>query len=85
MKRMPWTPFKIRTASFSPDGFPAGKSICVASPVMTAFEPIAQAGEKHLHLLRRGVLRFVENHEGVVQGSAAHECQRRHFDGAAFD
>ena len=27
----------------------------------------AEAGEEHLHLLRRGVLRLVEDDEGVVQ------------------
>jgi hypothetical protein len=41
----------------------------------------ADAGEEHLHLLGRGVLRFVEDDEGVVQRAAAHVGQRRDFDG----
>ena len=30
---------KMRGGFFQSRGFPAGKSICVASPVITAFEP----------------------------------------------
>ena len=44
----------------------------------------AEPRQEHLHLLRRGVLRLVENDEVVVQGAAAHECQRRHLDRAAL-
>src|SRR5512143_3622661 len=36
--------------------------------------------EKHLHLLRRGVLRLVEDNEGIVQGPSAHECEGRDLD-----
>src|SRR5690606_32196072 len=42
----------------------------------------AHAGEEHLHLLGGGVLSLVEDYEGVVEGAAAHEGQRRHLDGA---
>src|SRR5690606_8774570 len=45
----------------------------------------AEAGEKHLHLLGRGVLRLVEDDEGVVERPAAHEGERRHFDGSLLD
>ena len=40
----------------------------------------AEAGEEHLHLRRRGVLRLVEDDEGVGQGAAAHEGDRRDLD-----
>ena len=40
----------------------------------------AHAGEKHLHLHRRGVLRFVENDERMRQRPAAHEGEGRDFD-----
>ncbi len=44
---------------------------------------LAQPSQKHLHLLAGGVLGLVEDDEGVVQGAAAHEGQRRHLDIAA--
>ena len=40
----------------------------------------AHAGEEHLHLHRGGVLRFVENDEGMGQGAAAHEGERGDLD-----
>ena len=46
--------------------------------------PEAEPGEEHLHLLGRGVLRFVEDDERVVQRAAAHERERRHFDRASL-
>src|SRR5687767_1295644 len=39
----------------------------------------AEAGEEHLHLFGRGVLRLVQDYEGVVERPAAHERERRHF------
>ena len=36
--------------------------------------------EEHLHLRHGGVLRFVQDHEGVVQRAAAHKGQRRDLD-----
>ena len=41
---------------------------------------LAEAGEEHLHLHRRGVLRLVEDDDGVGQRAAAHEGERRHLD-----
>src|SRR5581483_5903980 len=41
-----------------------------------------QPGEEHLHLLRAGVLRLVEDDEAVIQGAAPHERQRCHLDHA---
>ncbi len=40
----------------------------------------ADAGEEHFHLLRRGVLRLVENDEGMMQSASAHVGQRGDFD-----
>src|SRR4029079_17408220 len=39
-----------------------------------------QASEEHLHLLRRGVLRFVEDDESLRERTATHVPQRRHLD-----
>ena len=44
-----------------------------------------EARQEHLHLLGRGVLRFVEDDERVVQRAAAHEGDRRDLDRAALD
>ena len=46
---------------------------------------VAQTCQKHLHLFRRGVLGFVEDNEGVVQGASAHKSQGRDLDGADAD
>ena len=35
--------------------------------------PEPEAGEEHLHLLGRGVLRLVEDDEGVIQRATPHE------------
>jgi hypothetical protein len=48
--------------------------------VTTALRAEADAGEEHLHLLARGVLRLVEDDEGVVQRAPAHEGERRDLD-----
>ena len=45
----------------------------------------ADAGEEHLHLLGRGVLRLVEDDEAVVERAAAHERQRRDLDRAPLE
>ena len=64
---------------------PCGRSIWVTSPVITALESKPEAGEEHLHLLAGGVLRLVEDDEGVVQRAAAHEGERRDLDRAPLD
>jgi hypothetical protein len=46
---------------------------------------LAQAGQEHLHLHRRGVLRLVQHHEGIGQRAAAHEGQRRDLDPLFLD
>src|SRR5262245_23302137 len=45
----------------------------------------ADACQEHLHLLGRGVLRFVQDHERVIEGAPAHEGERRDLDGAALE
>ena len=45
----------------------------------------AEPGQEHLHLLGARVLGLVEDHEGVIQGAAAHERQRRDLDDAALE
>ena len=64
---------------------PLGKSICVISPVITAFESVAEPRQKHLHLLGGGVLRLVEDDERVIQRAPTHKSQRRDFDGPALE
>ena len=44
-----------------------------------------EPGEEHLHLLGRGVLRLVEDDEGVVERAAAHERERRDLDHPALE
>jgi hypothetical protein len=44
----------------------------------------AEAGEEHEHLFGGGVLGFVEDDEGMVEGAAAHVGEGCDFDGAAF-
>ena len=46
--------------------------------------PEPEAGEEHLHLLGRRVLRLVEDDERVVERAATHERERRDLDGAAL-
>ena len=45
-----------------------------------AFRIDAEPGQKHEHLLGGGVLRFIEDDEGVVERAAPHEGERRNFD-----
>lgn len=49
------------------------------------FAFVAEAGEEHHHLLWRGVLSFVEDYEGVVEGAAAHVSEGGDFYDAFFD
>ena len=46
---------------------------------------VAQTGQEHLHLLRRGVLSLVENDKGVVQSPAAHKGQGGDLNGSGRD
>src|SRR5450830_1782279 len=44
----------------------------------------ADAGKKHLHLFRGGILRFVQDDKALVQRTPAHVSQRRNFNGATL-
>ncbi|MNI32848.1 hypothetical protein D3C73_867710 [compost metagenome] len=44
----------------------------------------AQAGQEHLHLFDGGVLRFVQDHERIVERAATHVGQRRDLDDVLF-
>src|SRR3954453_2282537 len=44
-----------------------------------------QPRQEHLHLLGRGVLRLVEDHERVVEGASPHEGQWRDLDDVALE
>ncbi len=63
-----------------PDLVLRGRSICVMSPVITAFGVKADAGQEHLHLFDGGVLALIKNDKGVVQRTSAHIGQRGDFD-----
>src|SRR3546814_16202744 len=55
-------------------------------PYTTLFRAVhAKAGQEHLHLRNRRVLRLVENDEGVGERAAAHERQGRDLDLTARD
>jgi len=81
---MPSTSFSTLSTCFKPDIFSLGKSICVTSPVITAVDPKPIRVQKHFDLLGRGVLGFIQNDKGIVQGTPTHEGQRRHFDDVFF-
>ena len=42
------------------------------------------ARQKHFHLFYGGILGFVQNNERFIQGTAAHEGERRHLNHVAF-
>src|SRR3970040_2300485 len=44
-----------------------------------------EAGEEHLHLLGGGVLRLIEDDEGVIQGAPPHESEGGNLDDAHLD
>lgn len=66
------TPLSTFTACASPLDLPSGQ---VGLRQIARYDhpaPLAQTGEKHLHLFARGVLRFVQDDEGARERSAAH-------------
>jgi hypothetical protein len=78
---MPRTSCRMRRASIRPLFCPLGQIDLRHVAGDDRLGTDADAGEEHLHLFRRGVLRFVENDEGVVQRAAAHVGQRGDLDG----
>ena len=41
-------------------------------------------GQKHLHLLRCGILRLIQDDKGIIQRAAAHICQRSNLNDLLF-
>lgn len=74
MKLIPFTPFRMRSACTSPE-------VCdwegrfASYPPLQSFGIHAHTGEEHLYLLGGGVLRFIQNHYGIVQRASAHESE----------
>jgi hypothetical protein len=63
----------------------ACRSIWVRSPVTTALAPKPMR-VRNIFICSGGrVLRLVEDDEGIVEGAAAHEGQRRDLDAAALE
>ena len=71
---------------FNQAGNPLGREIHLSDIAgHDHFGMEAEPREKHFHLLRRGVLRLIENDERIVQGAAPHKPERRNFDIAPLD
>ena len=85
VKAMPRTPARMRSASIEPALLPAREVDLrdVAGDHRLGAE--ADAGQEHLHLLGRRVLRLVEDDERVVERAAAHVGERRDLDRAALE
>ena len=81
--RSPSTPVSTSPTATSPDFWSRGRSIWVMSPVTTIFEPKPSRVRNIFICSGDGVLRLVEDDEGVVERAAAHERQRRDLDDAA--
>ena len=64
---------------------PVGRSTWVMSAVTTTLRAEPDAGQEHLHLLGRGVLRLVEDDEALVERAAPHERQGRDLDRAPLE
>jgi hypothetical protein len=45
----------------------------------------AETGQKHLHLLRRGVLRLIEDHTRIVECPSTHISERSNLDSSPLD
>ena len=54
-------------------------------PVDDDLRALADAGEEHLDLGGRGVLRLVEDHEAVLEGAPAHDLEGDHLDVAGLE
>ena len=85
VKATPSTARSTSTTCASPDCLPARQVGLrdVAGDHRLGAE--ADARQEHLHLLEGGVLRLIEDDEGVVERAAAHEGERRDLDHVALD
>jgi len=75
-----------------------GKTYLAMAMAITAFKnnevsriiltrPAIEAGEKLGFLpgdLQSGILRFIQNNIGIIQGSSSHICKRCHFNQSFF-
>ncbi len=71
---------RISLTSFSPELVPDGQIDLGDITGDDCLGAETQAGEKHHHLFGSGILGLVQDDEGVVQGTAAHEGQGRHLN-----
>ena len=79
---MPLTPFEQPDASTRPDSAAVRQVDLGRIAGDDHPRAFAEAGQEHLHLHARGVLRLVEDDEGVGERAAAHEGERRDLDHA---
>ena len=90
-----WASKKVKATPSTPRSTPmhvtAGPTACPRQVGLRhiardhGFGAEADAREEHLHLLDGGVLRLIEDDEGIVERAAAHEGERRHLDHVALD
>ncbi len=80
----PSTPSRIETACARPESPGLTRSTLAGVAGHGHARAFADAGQHHLHLQARGVLRLVDDDVGVGQGAAAHEGDRRDLDLAAL-
>ena len=88
LKREMWTPSMPSSSADGLDepGFLAARQVDLGRIAGDDhLRVLAEAGEEHLHLHRGGVLRLVEDDDGVGQRAPAHEGERRDFDDARGD
>ena len=85
VKAMPRTSFSTWAASARPLFWPRARSDLGAVARDHCLAAKADARQEHLHLLWCGVLRLIQNDEGMIQGSATHVGQRCNLDGLLLE
>ena len=79
-KLMPFTPFRIRSACTRPDVCERRQvNLCHVSRD-NHLGVHSHAGEEHFDLLGGGVLRFVQDDDGIVQCASAHKGEGGNLD-----
>ena len=74
---MPLIPESTSWASASPDILCVGRSVCVMSPVTTAFESKPRRVRNIFICSIVAFLRFIQDNKRIIERSASHECNRR--------